>query len=97
MGQMFGFLIVEKIIEWTDNEKPLVMMGTHNDITKHKLLEQQLAKDEERYKNLVESSYDIIYSIDLNNNITYISSAWTRRLGHPVEDVLNKSFIPLCA
>ena len=83
-----------KIIEWTDNEKPLVMMGTHNDITKHKLLEQQLAKDEERYKNLVESSYDIIYSIDLNNNITYISSAWTRRLGHPVEDVLNKSFIP---
>lgn len=83
-----------KIIEWTKDQKPLVMMGTHNDITKHKLLEKQLAKDEERYKNLVESSYDIIYSIDLDNKITYISSAWTRRLGHSIEDVLNNSFVP---
>ncbi len=83
-----------KIIEWTEDQKPLVMMGTHNDVTKSKLLELRLAKDEERYKNLVESSYDIIYSIDLEGNITYISSAWTRRLGHSIEDVLNKSFVP---
>ena len=83
-----------KIIEWTKDHKPLVMMGTHNDITKHKLLEIQLAKDEERYKNLVESSHDIIYSIDLDNNITYISSAWTRRLGHSIDEIIDSSFLP---
>jgi diguanylate cyclase (GGDEF)-like protein/PAS domain S-box-containing protein len=83
-----------KVIDWDKNQKPLIMVGTHHDITKSKELELRLAEDERRYKDLIESSYDIIYTMDLNYNITFISRAWERLLGHTIDDILNQSFIP---
>ncbi len=83
-----------KIIDWDKNHKPLVMVGTHHDITASKELELRLAEDERRYKDLIESSYDIIYTLDLDNNVTFISKAWERLLGHSIEDTLHQSFVP---
>ena len=83
-----------KVIDWDQNQKPLIMVGTHHDITKSKELELRLAEDERRYKDLIESSYDIIYTMDLEHNVTFISRAWERLLGHSTEDIINQSFVP---
>jgi diguanylate cyclase len=80
-----------KIIEWTSENKPLIMMGTHNDISQSKKLENQIIEDEKRYKNLVESSHDIIYTIDLEKKLTFISKAVERLLGYQTKDILNKT------
>ncbi|AUD66038.1 hypothetical protein BK011_10180 [Tenericutes bacterium MZ-XQ] len=83
-----------KVIDWDSDQKPLIMVGTHHDITESKELELRLAEGERRYKDLIESSYDIIYTLDLEYNITFVSKAWERLLGYSIEEALNTSLVP---
>jgi PAS domain S-box-containing protein len=39
-----------KVISWTEDKKPLVMMGTHQDITDRKQAEEALQESERRYR-----------------------------------------------
>lgn len=45
-----------KVIEWTNEGKPLLMSGTHQDITAKKLVEEQLRASQQEFKNLFEKS-----------------------------------------
>ena len=83
-----------KVITWTEDGKPLIMVGTHIDVTDHKRLESELIEREKHFKYLVENSHDIIYSLDLEGKMTYISPSWSKLLGHSVEDTMHISFRP---
>ena len=78
-----------KIITWSKDGKPKDMVGIHLDITKRKKLENELAKSEKHYKFLIESSYDIIYTLDLDGNITFVSDAWKRQLNYELDQTLS--------
>lgn len=80
-----------KIITWSDDGKPKDMVGIHLDISKRRRLELELAKSEKYYKFLIESSYDIIYTLDTNANITFVSDAWHRQLHHDINITLNQN------
>ena len=83
-----------KVITWTKDGKPLIMVGTHIDVSDHKHLEAELIQREKHFKYLVENSYDIIYSLDLEGKMTYLSPSWSRLLGHSVEETMHVSFRP---
>lgn len=83
-----------KVITWTQDGKPHIMVGTHIDVTKEKELEIQLKNKEAYYRNLLESSYDIVYSIGLDYKMTYLSPTWTEKLGYDQDIVINQSFEP---
>ncbi|MDD4354196.1 MAG: PAS domain S-box protein, partial [Candidatus Nanoarchaeia archaeon] len=55
------------------NEKKIGFTAVINDITKIKKYEEELKKNEEKYRNLIENSNDIVISLDLNGRLTYIS------------------------
>lgn len=83
-----------KVLEWTEEGKALRMFGIHMDITATKKITDALREREESYQILVESSYDIIYRLDLEGRFTFVSNAWTTLLGHTVEEAMGKSFLP---
>lgn len=49
-------------------------------------------KSESRYRMLVENSCDIIFSLDMEGNFTYVSPAWEKILGHEPSEVIRHNF-----
>ncbi len=62
------------------------------DITSRKKAEEALLKSEEKYRELVESINDIVFSLDSDGVVTYASPAVVRILGYLPEEVTGHRF-----
>jgi two-component system sensor histidine kinase UhpB len=47
---------------------------------------------EEKYRFLIEHIHDIVYTLTADGVFTFVSPVWTELLGHPVNQVVGKSF-----
>ena len=64
-----------KVATWTDDEKPLVMSGTHQDITDRKRLEEGLKQREEQYRLLIET-LPLAVLVHTHGKIVYVNRAF---------------------
>ncbi len=55
--------------------------------------EEKLRRTEHRYRSLIESIPDIIYTLELDGSLSYISPRWKQILGHEESEVLGRFFI----
>ncbi|MCU0545900.1 MAG: PAS domain S-box protein [Oscillatoriaceae cyanobacterium Prado104] len=62
------------------------------DITQRKIAEIALAESEEKYRNLVETSQDIIWSCNAQGKITFVNQAVKQIYGYEPEEMLGCSF-----
>jgi len=62
------------------------------DITEFRQMEQELRKSEERYRFLIESLNDVIFTIDAEGTITYISPAIERISKYKVGEMQEQAF-----
>ncbi|MBY6064459.1 sensor domain-containing diguanylate cyclase [Pseudidiomarina sediminum] len=60
--------------------------------THRRQLEQELRASELRFRTLVEQANDIIFTVDSNGIIGYLSPNWERCVEHPVDEALHRSF-----
>jgi diguanylate cyclase (GGDEF)-like protein/PAS domain S-box-containing protein len=81
-----------QVISWTADHQPLQMVGIHLDITEMKRLDMEMRQREKHYRYLIDSSYDIIYTLDVEGRITFASSAWQRILGHDIEETKKHTY-----
>ncbi len=56
--------------------------------------EVALKESEAKYKNLIEFTNDIIWSMDIHGDYNYANKAATRILGYETDEILNRSAIP---
>jgi len=71
----------------TRRDEEVVFNGLLLDVTQQKRTEAALQQSEEKYRFLAESIHDVIWSMDLDFNFTYVSPAIEKILGWTVDDV----------
>lgn len=65
-----------KVVEWDSTNRPLRFVGTHTDITRQKQLEEELRKNEQRFRTLTELSPAGIYLAAPNGDCIYVNKCW---------------------
>ena len=62
------------------------------EIEERKKAQETLRESEERYRNLVETSQDLIVKCDTNGCFTYLNPAWETTLGYKTDEMLGHCF-----
>jgi len=76
-----------KIVEWTEDGKPLIMAGTHSDITSRKNTEEMLSASEAKFRNIIDISPIPMALNDGQMNITYLNPSFIRTFGYTLQDI----------
>ncbi|MFX1569124.1 MAG: PAS domain S-box protein [Promethearchaeota archaeon] len=73
------------------NGIPYLVQGVINDITKRKEAELKLKESEKKYRTLINNILDIIYEIDLDGLIIYLSPQTIDILGYTPDELIGRS------
>jgi PAS domain S-box-containing protein len=78
-------------IVFDDNNNPVRIRGTTQDITEHKKAEEKLRESEEKYRNIVETANEGIALISSEGIITYINQKMADMLGYAIEEIVDRT------
>jgi PAS domain S-box-containing protein len=100
-----GYLGADKPVTFLTHKTPILdengevtgICGVGVNITYQKEIEDQLRQSEQKYRNLVEQVSDVIYSVDSDGVITYISPAVESFLGYQPMELIGQSFAQFIA
>jgi two-component system, sensor histidine kinase and response regulator len=76
-----------RLISRTLDGKPLLISGTHMDITERKNAEQELKASEERFRNMAENTADWLWACDLQGRHTYSNQVAIEYFGYGFEEL----------
>ncbi|SHE34237.1 PAS domain S-box-containing protein [Mariniphaga anaerophila] len=75
-----------------DAEGDLIFLeGYIEDITRRKTMEKEVAESEMKYRHLTENISDVVWSSDLNFQMTYVSPSIEKMMGEPAAVHLKKT------
>ena len=76
-----------------DNPAVEAVVVNLRDITEYRRIEQELRKSEERYRYLVENLYDVVFTVDTQGTVLYISPAIERMSKYSPQDLEGHPFM----
>lgn len=78
-------------VVFDENNNPVRIRGTVQDITERKQSEEKLRDSEEKYRNIVETANEGIVIINDLFNVTYVNQKMVDMLGYRLEEGIGKS------
>ncbi|MBN2393958.1 MAG: PAS domain S-box protein [Anaerolineae bacterium] len=81
-----------QVVEWTEDGKPLRVIGTHSDITRRKQTEEALRESEEKYRSIVENALVGIFMVDDAYRFAYVNDELCRILQYSSEELVGMDF-----
>ncbi len=78
-------------------EEPSVnaVVINYRDVTERKKAEDELRESQTKYQNLVETSHDLIWSVNAEGHITFLNHAAKDIYGYEPEELIGQSFFKL--
>lgn len=92
-GQVFEILWNINL-RFNDSGEVVEISNFARDITELKRAEEAVASSEQRLRSIIENADEVIYTLSWDGVFTFVSQAWTRIVGHPVSEVIGRSFVP---
>lgn len=94
LSHSLAFRYVEARGEAVFNQQRQIvrLFGTVRDITEYKLTEIALIDSEQKYRYLVETSQDLIWSVDNQGCFTFINPVFKQIYGYEPQEMLGRSF-----
>jgi PAS domain S-box-containing protein len=90
-GSYTWIMGVGKVIKNNHNNIPTEVTGFIIDIDAQKRAEEQLKQVDKRYKDLVESLNEIVFTTDLEGNFNFLNNSWAVTTGHSIEQTLQNN------
>ncbi|MCF8306116.1 MAG: PAS domain S-box protein [Ignavibacteriales bacterium] len=90
-GEWVWVLDRGKVHEWDSEGKPLLMSGTHQEITERKNIEAALLESRERLDLVIKGSNDAPWDWNLVTDQIFYSSRWWEQLGYEPEELSTTS------
>ena len=79
-----------RVNTWTRDGKPLIISGTHVDVTKNRLLEEEVRASQAQLHDILEFFPDAVLAIDLNREIILWNKAMEEMTGVPASEMMGK-------
>jgi PAS domain S-box-containing protein len=74
-----------RVVSWTDDGKPLLMSGSHADITERKLAENEI----NQFKNTLDRTLDCVFMFDASNlQFFYVNEGALQQVGYSRDELL---------
>ena len=68
------------------------IIATIRDITQKMNIEKELIENEEKFRNFVETSQDLIWMCDKKGLFIYLNPKWEETLGYKIDEMLGRPF-----
>jgi len=88
--------IMETVTPITYQGKPAIL-GNSMDVTEKKRTEEALNLSENRYRTLIETTHDLVFTVDGRGYFNYINPQFQKTLGYTDTDLLGKPFTTIVA
>ncbi len=99
-----GPITVEIITHPVKVKNRTLVLGIGRDVTARKKADETLKESEERYRNLIEGTHDMIQSVDLDGSFMFVNQAWLKTMGYDEDelsdlnmfDIIHPEYLPHC-
>ena len=82
-----------RVSSWSEDGKPLLMYGSHVDISDRKQWEEEVSKKTDMLEKFFDVNLDLLCIADNDGRFIKANKAWERVLGYPEKELLEKPYM----